>query len=107
VLSHEVALDAYLIAHHGVRLKEVIADAVWFRSRHGPAAAVETTATRVDERRDEDGAVGEVFTGTLTLNGARYVWRATIGTDSDGKRSVAHLSEFKPVDWRARVRLVR
>jgi len=48
-----------------------------------------------------------LFDGTLTLNGARYSWRASICTDVDGGRFVADLMQFEPVDWKARVRLVQ
>jgi hypothetical protein len=37
----------------------------------------------------------------------QYAWRASIYTDVDGGRFVADLGEFKPVDWRAMVRLAQ
>jgi hypothetical protein len=48
-----------------------------------------------------------LFTGTVTLNGARYSWRASICTDVDGGRFVVDLGEFRPVDWHAKMRLVQ
>jgi hypothetical protein len=106
-LSAEDAVNTYLIEHHDVCLEEVIADATEGKVRASLARAIETTATRLDQWRDEDGAVAELFDGTLTLNGARYAWRAAIYTDLDGGRFVADLMQFEPVDWRARVRLVQ
>jgi hypothetical protein len=48
-----------------------------------------------------------MFEGVLTLDGVRYAWRASMFTDLDGERFVADLSRFEPVDWAAKLRLVR
>jgi hypothetical protein len=107
MLSPEDAVNTYLMEHHEVCLEEVIAEATEGRVRPTLAGAVEATASRLDHWRDEDGAVAELFDGTLTLQGARYAWRAAVYTDVDGGRFIADLSEFRPVDWRARLRLVQ
>jgi hypothetical protein len=41
------------------------------------------------------------------VHGVRYGWRAAFYTDLDGERLVADLVQFRPLDWRARVRLVQ
>jgi hypothetical protein len=44
---------------------------------------------------------------TVNINPEPHGWRAAFYTDLDGERSVADLVEFKPMDWRAMVRLVQ
>jgi hypothetical protein len=107
MLSPEDAVNAYLIEHHEVCLEEVLAEAVDGRLRANLAPAVEVRASRLDHWRDEDGAVSELYEGMLTLEGVSYAWRASVYTDLDGGRFIADLGEFKPVDWRATLRLVQ
>ena len=102
----EDAVNAYLTAHHAVCLEEVISEGVDGRVRPGLAAALQVAARRLDHWRDEDGGVAEVYEGMLTLQGVRYAWRAAMFTDLDGERFMASLAEFKPVEWRASLRLV-
>ena len=40
------------------------------------------------------------------MQGVRCGWRAAFYTELDGERFVA-LVQFRPLDWRARVRLVQ
>src|SRR4051794_11334045 len=105
--SPEDAVNAYFIEHHEVCLEEVIAEATEGTVRPQLAADIQVSASKLDQWRDEDGAVAELFDGILTLEGVRYAWRAAIYTDMDGGRFVAELSEFRPVDWRAKLRLVQ
>jgi hypothetical protein len=100
-------VNTYLIEHHEVCLEEVIADAATGRIRDSLARAVQSTANRLDGWRDVDGAVAELFEGVLTIAGVRYAWRASMFTDVDGERFVADLMEFRPVGWRARLRVVQ
>jgi hypothetical protein len=103
----EEAVNAYLMEHHEVCLEEVLAEAVEGNVRPVLKASLEVTATCLDRVRDEDGAVAELYEGMLTLQGVQYAWRASFYTDVDGGRFVADLGEFKPVDWKAAVRLAQ
>ena len=106
-LAAEDAVNQYLMEHHEVCLEEVLSDAVDGRTRENVAEVVQVTAACLDRSRDEDGAMTELFEGVLTVQGVRYGWRAAFYTDVDGERFVADLVQFRPLDWRARVRLVQ
>jgi hypothetical protein len=103
--SPEDAVNAYLMEHHEVCLEEVLAEAVEGNATPVKGAALQITAKCLDRVRDEDGALAELYEGTLSLQGVQYAWRASIYTDVDGGRFVADLGEFKPVDWKASMRL--
>jgi hypothetical protein len=101
MFSAEDAVNTFLIEHHEVCLEEVLTDAVEGRTRSSFADAVQTSASRLDLCRDEDGAVTELFEGVLTVSGVRYAWRAVFYTDIEGERFVADIRDFRPLDWRA------
>jgi hypothetical protein len=61
------------------------------------------TAACLDRSREPT----EAYEGVLTVQGVRYGWRAAFYTDLDGERFVADLVQFRPLDWRAKVRLVQ
>jgi hypothetical protein len=106
-LAAEDAVNQYLIEHHEVCLEEILSDAVDGRIQPPLAEVVQVTAACLDRSRDEDGALTELYEGVLTVQGVRYGWRAAFYTDLDGERFVADLVQFRPLDWRARVRLVQ
>jgi hypothetical protein len=106
-LAAEDVVNQFLMEHHEVCLEEVLGDAVDGRIRQALADVVQVNAGCLDRRRDEDGAMTELYEGVLTVQGVRYAWRAAFCTDLDGERFVADLSEFRSMDWRARVRLVQ
>ena len=106
-LAAEDAVNQYLIEHHEVCLEEVLSDAVDGRTRQDLTQVIQVTAACLDRSRDEDGALTELYEGVLTVQGVRYGWRAAMYTDLDGERFVADLVQFRPLDWRARVRLVQ
>jgi hypothetical protein len=86
--------------------RRCFSDAIDGRTRQDLADVVRVTAGCLDRSRDEDGALTELYEGVLTVQGVRYGWRAAFYTDLDGERFVADLVQFRPLDWRARVRLV-
>ena len=106
-LAAEDVVNQYLMEHHEVCLEEVLSDAVDGGIRQTLAEVIQITASCLDRRRDEDGARTELYEGVLTVQGVRYAWRAVFCTDLDGERFVADLSEFRPMDWRARIRLMQ
>jgi hypothetical protein len=106
-LAAEDVVNQFLMEQHEVCLEEVLSDAVDGRIRQGLAGVIEVTAGCLDRRRDEDGAMTELYEGVLTVQGVRYAWRAVFCTDLDGERFIADLGEFRPMDWRARVRLAQ
>jgi hypothetical protein len=103
----EEAVNEYLVETFQVCLEEVIADASDGKVRPELAEAVQVTASRLDRWRDDDGALIDLCEGTLTLRGARYAWRASIYTDADQLKFVADVGEFRPMDWKAQMRLVQ
>ena len=106
-LAAEDVVNQYLIEYHEVCLEEVLSDAIDGRTQQSIDAVVHVTAGCLDRSRDEDGALTEFYEGVLTVQGVRYGWRAAFYTDLDGERVVADLVQFRPLDWRARVRLVQ
>lgn len=100
-------VHAFLMQQFGVALEDIIDDASEGRDRPAIAGRVDCSAQRLDHWRDENGAVTELYDGVLTLDGVRYAWRASIFTDAEGERFVADVAEFKPLEWSARLRLVR
>lgn len=90
-----------------ISLEDVISDAVAGFIRPDLSPIIEATSGHLARWQDEDGAVAELFGGTLAVDGMRYAWRASMFTDTDGKRFLTDLMEFRPVDWAARVRVGR
>jgi hypothetical protein len=102
-MSPEEIINNVLVEQHGTTLEDVIAEAT--EGRAG-TARVSSTAIRLDRFKDEDGSVSEFFEGVLTVDDVRYRWQASVFTDVDGAKFVTDIRDFKPLDWRARMRIV-
>jgi hypothetical protein len=106
-MAPDDAVNLFLLESFGFGLEEALTRGIERRVDGALAARLACSAERLDHWRDEDGAVTELFEGVLSVDGVRYAWRASVHTDLDGDRFIAHVAAFAPLDWRAALRVVR
>ncbi|HZT19615.1 MAG TPA: hypothetical protein VFA23_09445 [Dongiaceae bacterium] len=100
------AVDAYLYAIGGVGAEDALCDAC-ISGRVPPALSGCVAIERELSQRvaEEDGAVSEVYSGTLTVAGLRYGFECRLFVDADGSYFVSDIARFEPVEWRTGMRV--
>ena len=98
------AVDEYLMARFRLRLEEALCDGC-FIGRVGVLLAdhAKIMPRLVRSIVEEDGGVSNTYEGILVLDEIWYQFRCHVFVDGGGQRFLADVSEFEPVEWRARV----
>jgi hypothetical protein len=82
------AINRFLIEEFGTELEQVIREASAGKNLSIRSPRVACTAQCLKQRRKQNGGISELYGGLLTLDGARYWWRAEIGTEAEEGRAV-------------------
>ena len=100
-------VDAYLAAHYGVGLEQVLLDATYDKQAPSLAGVVTTKAEKVGHRWYADGGLAEYFEGTLTLHGVAYAFKCEAYSVPEAyvHRLLTNVSAFDPVGWTASAQL--
>jgi hypothetical protein len=69
------------------------------------AANLQIASELLQRTSEEDGGVGELYGGRLTLAGLRYNFECRLFIDADGAYFVSDISRFEPVEWRTGIRV--
>jgi hypothetical protein len=100
------AVDAFLMAHHGARLEEVLCDGCFVgRLDQSLADTAKVLPRLVRATVEEDGGLVHLYEGILDLDGIWYSFRCQIFIDETGQRFLSNVAAFDAVEWQARVKV--
>lgn len=98
------AVNGFLAANYRTGLEEALCDGCLVGRLSIVLADVATiTSVLVHSERDDDGGFCNTYEGTLMVQGVAYRFRCHVFMDRSGARFLSDVSEFRPLEWQARL----
>jgi hypothetical protein len=107
-MDHFGSVDDFLAANYRTGLEEALCDGCLTGRLSIVLADVATIApTLIHSEREDDGGLCNTYDGVLTVQGVSYRFRCHVFVDRGGARFLSDVSEFRAVEWQARVSVPR